>query len=68
MPSQGNNLQNCFACFRNYTKEEVLKMINLELFLVLFPVGCLDTILIPEVKMFLKGPLDLGQFMRWVGC
>ena len=45
-----------------------MNMSKLEIFLVLFPVGLLNTILIPETNKFLKYPLDLGEFMRWVGC
>ena len=67
-PRKANNLQNYFACFRNYTKDEVLKMSKLDLFLVLFRVGYLNTILIPETNKVLNDPLDLGELMRWVGC
>ena len=66
-PCKANNLQNYFVHFWNYTKEEVLKMRKLELFLVLFPVGYLKTLLTPDKKKVLKYPLDLGEFMRWVG-
>ena len=37
-PLKANNLQNYFARFRKYTKEEMLNMSKLELFLVFFPV------------------------------
>ena len=43
-------------------------MRKLELFLFFPPVGYLYTIPIPATNKFLKGPLDLGEFMRWVGC
>ena len=33
-----------------------------------FPVGFLNTILIPETNNVLKDTLDLGEFMRWAGC
>ena len=46
-PRKVNNLQNYFACFWNYTKEEVLRMIKLELFLIFLPFGYLVNILIP---------------------
>ena len=49
-PRKAKDLQNYFACFRNYTKEDVLKIRKLDIFLVLFPVGYLDTILIPETN------------------
>ena len=41
-------------------------MRKLELFLFFSPVGYLYTIPIPATNKFLKGPLDLGEFMRWV--
>ena len=59
-PPKGNNLQNLFACFQNYTKEDVLNMNKIEIFLVFFTVGYLDTILIPETKKVLKDPFDPG--------
>ena len=55
------------ACFWNYTKEEVFIIIKIELSLVLFTVGYLDTILILETNEVLKGPLELGELMRWFG-
>ena len=52
----------------NYTREEVMKMTKLELFLVLFPVEYLSTVLIPETNKDLDQPMDLGEFIRWLGC
>ena len=43
-------------------------MSNLDIFLVLFPVGYLYSILISQTNNVLKGPLYLGEFMRWVDC
>ena len=42
-------------------------MSKLEFFVVLFPVGNLNNILIPDTSSFLKGTLDLCELMRWVG-
>ena len=42
-------------------------MKNIDIFLVLFPVGYLNIILNPETNKVLKYPLDLGEFMTWVG-
>ena len=67
-PRMANNLQNSFAGFRNYTNEEVLKMIKLELFVFFSSIGYLNTIIILETNNVLKDPLDLDEFMRWVGC
>ena len=43
-------------------------MVKLEIFLVLFSIEYLNTILIPETNNILNDPLDLGEFMRWFGC
>ena len=55
-PRRANNLQNSAACFMNYTREEVMKMTKLELFLVLFPVEYLSTVLIAETNKDLNQP------------
>ena len=39
-----------FCVFQNYTQEDVQNMIKLELFLVFFPVGYLNTILVSEIN------------------
>ena len=43
-------------------------MRKLEILLVLFYVGYHETIIIPETNKFLKYPLYLCEFVRWVGC
>ena len=69
MPLQGKQYSYIFIMFSEiYTKEEVLKKRKIYLFLVLFPVGYLNIILIPEINKVLKDPLELGEFIRWVGC
>ena len=35
-PCKADNIQNYFACFHNFTKEEVLNMIKIDIFLVFF--------------------------------
>ena len=45
-------------------QEEMPKMSKLDLFLVFFPVGYLNTTLVPETSKVLKCPLDLDEFMR----
>ena len=45
-PRKANNVWNYFTFFCNYTQEEVLNMINLDIFLVLFSVGYLKNTLI----------------------
>ena len=46
-PRQSNNLHNTFAAFKNCSREEVMKMAMLEMFLILFPVDNLKYIPIP---------------------
>ena len=41
---------------------------KLELLLVFFPVGQINTIFIPDKNTVLKDPSDLGEFMWWIGC
>ena len=53
--------------FHEYTREEVMKITKLELFLVLFPVEYLLTVIIPETNKDLNHPMDLGEFIRWLG-
>ena len=67
-PRRANNLQNSGACFKHFTRDEVMKMTKLELFLVLFPVEYLSTVLIPETNKELDQPMDIGEFIRWLGC
>ena len=67
-PRREKNLQNSAACFMNYTREEVMKITKLELFLVFFPVEYLSTVLIPEKNKELDQPMDLGEFICWLGC
>ena len=46
-PRQSNNLHNTNAAFKNYSREDVIKMIKLELFLILYPVEYLKEKPIP---------------------
>ena len=48
-PLEAKNDQYYFTWFQKYMKEEVPNMRKLELFLVLFPVGYLNTTIIPEI-------------------
>ena len=43
-------------------------MTKLELFLILFPVNYIKEILIPEINKLLEHPMELGEFIRWLGC
>ena len=55
---QGEHGSDFYFCCK-YTKWQVLKMIKLELFLVLFPVGYLDTILFLETDKVQNLPYTL---------
>ena len=65
-PSQSKQLHNKYAAFKNYSREELMKMTELELFLILFPVEYLKEILIPETNNLLKNPMDPVEFIRWM--
>ena len=67
-PRQSNNLHNTNAAVKNYTREEVMNMTKLELFLILFPVDYLKEILTPKMNKILKHPMELGEFIWWMGC
>ena len=67
-PRRSKHLHNTNVDFRNYTREEVMKMKILELFSILFHVEYLKDILIPKTNNLLKNPMDLGSFIRWLGC
>ena len=43
-------------------------MTNLELFLILFPVDYLKEIPITKKDKLMKHTMDLGEFIRWLGC
>ena len=67
-PRRSNDLHNTNAAFKNYTCEEVIKMMNLELFLILFPVNYLKYIITHKTNKLLKHTMDLGEFILWMGC
>ena len=43
-------------------------MSKIDIILVFNPVEYFNTILIPYTNKVLKYPLDLCEFIRWVGC
>ena len=65
---RSNSLYNTYAAFKNYSREEVTKMTNLEPFLILFPVEYLKEILTPETNKLLKYPMEPGEIIWWFGC
>ena len=40
----------------------------LQLFLIIFPEDYLEEVLIPETNTGLSVPMDLQEFIKWVGC
>ena len=52
---------------KNYSREEVMNIKNLELFLILLPVDYLKEILIPENNKLPKHPMEFGELIRWPG-
>ena len=68
LPRRSNIVYHTYAAFKNYSREEVMKMTKLELFLILFPVDHLKEVLVPETNKLLKHPTYLGEFIRWLRC
>ena len=56
-PRLSNNSHNTNAAFNNYSRKEVMKMMKLEFFLILFPVYYLKEILIPKTNKLLEHPI-----------
>lgn len=67
-PRRAANLQNSAAKLKNYSQEDVIKMSKLDLFLVLFPLEYLKTVVIPETNKQLTSPIDLCELLRFIGC
>ncbi len=67
-PRKVAHLPNSFAGFTHYSREAVQRMSKLDLFMILFPVKYLKEVLIPETNKKLDVPLDLQEFIKWVGC
>ena len=67
--SQGDQkyIHNTNVSFKNYSREEVMEMMKLGLFLILSPVEYLKEILIPKTNKLLKHPIDLGEFFLVAG-
>ena len=65
---KAGNLQNYFASFRNYSHDAILCMSFLQLFLVMFPEDYLEEVLIPETNKGPSVPMDLQEYIKWVGC
>ena len=66
--SQSKHIHNPNAAFKHYSREELMKMTKLDLFLPIFPVNYLKEILIPKTNNLLKNPMDLEEFIQCMGC
>ena len=62
------NLQNSFASFRQYSHDAILRMSLLQLLLVMFPDDYLEEVLITKTNKGLSVPMDLQEYIQWVGC
>ena len=67
-PRKAGNLQNSFASFRHYSHDAILLMSLLQLFLVMLPEEYLEEVLIPNTNRGLSVPMDLQEYIQWVGC
>ena len=67
-PRKARNLQNTFASFIHYSHDSILCMSLLQLFLIMFREDYLEEVLIPETNKVLNVPMDLQEFIKWVGC
>ena len=67
-PRKAGNLQNYFASFRHYSHDDNLCMSLLQLFLIMFPGDYLEEVLISETNKVLSVPMDLQEYIQWVGC
>ena len=67
-PRKSGNLQNSFASFIHYSHDAILCMSLLWLFLVMFPEYYLEEVLIPNTNKGLSVPMDLQEYIQWVGC
>ena len=67
-PRKSGNLQNSVASFRHYSHNAILCMSLLQLFLVMFPEDYLEEVLIPDTNKGLSVPMNLQEYIHWVGC
>ena len=67
-PRKSGNLQNYFASFRHYSHDAVLCMSLLQLFLIISPEDYIKEVLIYKTNKGLSVPMDIQEFIKWVGC
>ena len=67
-PRKAGNLQNYFSYFRQYLHDAVIIMELLQLFLIMLPEDYIEKVLIPETNKGLIVPMNIQEFIKWVGC
>ena len=67
-PRKAGIFQNSFASFRQYSHDAILCMSLLQFLLVMFPEDYLEEFLITKTNKGLIVPMDLQDFIKWVGC
>ena len=67
-PCKAGNLQNYFAYFRYYSHDAILRMSLLQLFFIMFLEDYIEEFLITDNNKGLSVPMDLQEFIKWVGC
>ena len=66
-PRKAGNLRNSFSSVR-HSHDAILRMSLLQLFLVMFPEDYLEEVLIPDTNKGLSVPMDIQEYIQWVGC
>ena len=66
-PRKACNIQNSFASFRHYSYDAIL-CISLLQFLIMFPEDYLEKFLITDTNKGVSVPMELQEFIKWVGC
>ena len=67
-PRKAGNHQNSFASFIHCSHDAILCMSLLQLFLNIFSKYYLEDVLIADTNKGLSVPMDLQEFIKWVGC
>ena len=67
-PRKDGKLQNYFASFRHYSHYAIICVSLLQLFLIMILEDYLEKVLIPDTNKGLSVPMDLQDFIKWVGC
>ena len=63
LPMRSNNFHHTYVYLENYFLVEVMKMFQLELFIMLFPVEHLKKVHAPQNKNIMKDTMNPGEFI-----